>query len=482
MKGTTASGAGGPLRARLTQAQCERVHLASLEILERTGVRLYEPEAVALAQKAGARISDGNVVHIPARLVEWARSAAPRSITLHDRNGNPAMRVEGNCAFFGTGSDSLYIVDHRSGERRRAVLQDVVEGITVCDALQHIDFVMSMFLPSDTPPEIADRCQMEVMLNRTTKPIVFVAYDAPGCIDAVEMAEIVAGGSAALRERPFVACYVNVTTGLRHNKEALQKLLYMAEKGLPCMYIPVVLSGGTGPVTVPGTLALVTAGALAGLVIAQLKREGAPIIMPGWGGEGLDMRSLVNPYGEPDHRGAAESLVHHYGLPMFSLAGVTDSKLVDQQAAIEAALTLMVDALFGGQIIHDLGYLESGLTGSIVQLAICHEAVSWIRCFLQPIEVNDETLALDLISELGHDGQFLDSEHTLRNFRKRWQPRLVERSTYDGWLASGGQSMAERAAGQVDSILDTYQPEPLPEDAARAVHAVVERAGTRPAG
>lgn len=477
MSDCTGAHARSSLLSRLTQPQREQMHDASLQILERIGVRLYEPEAVVLARKAGARITDGNIAHIPPRLVEWALSTAPGSVTLHDRKGRPVMRVEGNCSFFGPGSDSLNIVDHRTGQRRPAVLQDVVDGITLCDALPHIDFVMSMFLPSDCPAEIADRYQMEVMLNHTAKPIVFVSYEAPGCIDAVEMAEIVAGGRSALRERPFVACYVNVTTGLRHNKEALQKLLFMADRGLPVMYIPVVLAGATGPITVAGTLALVNAGALAGLVLAQAKREGAPVIMPGWGGEGLDMHSLVNAYAEPDHRGAAESLVHQYGLPMFSLAAVTDSKLVDQQAAIEAALTLIVDVLAGGQIIHDLGYLESGLTGSLAQLAICHEAASWIRHFLRPIEVSEEALAMELIEHVGHDGQFLDAEHTLRHYRERWRPQLVERNTYDGWLAKGGQSMAERAAAYVDGILRSHQPEPLPADVAAAVHAVVERAG-----
>ncbi len=242
------------------------------------------------------------------------------------------------------------------------------------------------------------------------------------------------------------------------------------------MCIPVVLAGATGPVTVAATLALVNAGALAGLVVAQAKREGAPVIMPGWGGEGIDMRSLVNAYAKPDHRGAAESLAHHYGLPMFSLAAVSDSKLVDQQAAMEAALTLMGDVLSGGQIIHDLGYLESGLTGSLTQLAICHEAASWIRHFFRPVEVSEEALALELIAQVGHGGQFLDTVHTLHHFRERWQPHVVERDTCDGWLARGGKTLAERAAAYVAEVLRSHQPEPLPADVAAAVHAVVDRA------
>jgi len=472
-------GFGSVQFGRLSPQQCEKLHNASLEILERTGVRLYEPEAVELFKKAGAFVSDGNRVRIPSGLVEKAFTTVPKRVVLCDRHGRRVMPVEGYRSFYGPGSDCLNIIDHRTWERRKPVLKDVIEGITVCDALPHIDFVMSMFLPSDVNQVIADRYQMEVMLNYTTKPIVFVTYDLGGCVDAVEMAEAVVGGPEALRQNPLTACYINVTTGLRHNQEALQKLLYLAGKGLPALYIPVAKAGVTGPVTLAGSMAIVNAGMLVGLVLSQLKREGTPIIVPGWSGEGMDMKTMVGPYSEPDHRGLAEALAHHYNLPMFTLAGASDSKLVDQQAAAEAALTLMVDALAGGNIVHDLGYLESGLSGSLAQLVICNEIVGWIESFMKGIEINDETLALDLIDEIGPDGQFLDSDHTMRHFRERWYPQLFERDNYDNWLAKGGRSLAERAAERVDEILAEHQPEPLPKDIRQRIKAIVRRAEER---
>src|SRR5574337_299378 len=191
--------------SRLTSEQCERLHQASLQILERTGVRLFEPEAIELIKKAGATVSDGNRVRIPARLVEQALAAVPKRVVLHNRRGQPAITLEGRCSYFGSSSDCLNIVDHRTGRRRPRVLQDVGEGVTVCDALENIDFVMSMFLPGDVNQQIADRYQMEVMLNCTTKPLVFVTYDLSGCVDGIEMAKAAAGGAAALREKPFVA-------------------------------------------------------------------------------------------------------------------------------------------------------------------------------------------------------------------------------------------------------------------------------------
>jgi len=461
---------------RLSDEQCQKLYWACLEILERTGVRLYDQEALDLLKKAGVPASDGNRVRIPSGLVEKARTTAPKRVTLCDRHGNRVMPVEGHRSFFGTGSDCLNIIDHRDGQRRKPVLQDIADAMTVADALSHIDFVMCMFLPTDVSQPVADRYQMGAMLSYTTKPIMYVTTEFSGCVDAVEMAEAVVGGEEALRQNPLAACYINVTTGLRHNQEALQKLLYLAGKGLPMAYVPSTQGGVTAPVTPAGAMAVAQAGALVGLVLSQLKREGAPFIMPGWGGNMLDMRTTVQPYADPDKRAMVPDFVHYLGLPMFALAGCSDSKVVDQQAGIEAALTLMTDALCGGNIVHDLGYLESGLTGSLAQLVICDEVLGWIEHFVRGVEINNETLALDLIDEVGPDGQFLDSDHTFKHFRERWYPKLFDRNNHDGWLAKGGKTLGERAAERVASLLAEHQPEPLPEDVAKAVHSIVERA------
>ena len=470
---------------RMSDEQCQKIHWASLEVMERTGVRLYEQEAVDLVKKAGAHVSDGNRVRIPSGLVEKAFTTVPRRVVLCDRHGKRVMPIEGAGrtgsarSFFGPGSDCLHIIDHRTGERRQPVLQDIVEGMTLADALPNIDFVMSMVLPMDVPPMVADRYQIEAMLNYTTKPIVFVTTEFSGCVDAVEMAEAVAGGADALRLNPFVACYINVTTGLRHNQEALQKLLYLADKGLPALYIPVGQGGTTAPITVAGCQVIWNVGALVGLVLSQLKRQGAPYVMAGWGAGSLDMRTMVQPYAEPDRRGVAQAMAHFYGLPMFALGGCSDSKCLDGQAGIEAALTLMITALSGGHIVHDLGYLESGLCYSLAQLAICDEVLGWIEHSLQEVDVSDEALAVDLIDEVGPDGQFLDSKHTLKHFRDRWYPTLSDRQNYDNWQAQGAKTLEQRAAERVEKILAAHKPEPLPEDIAQNIKAIIRRAEER---
>jgi trimethylamine--corrinoid protein Co-methyltransferase len=461
---------------RLSDEQCQKIHWASLEVMEHTGVRLCEQEALDLIKKAGAHVSDGDLVRIPPGLVEKALTTVPDRVVLCDRHGNRVMPVEGHRSFYGPGSDCLHIIDHRTGERRQPVLHDIVEGMIVADALPNIDFVMSLVLPMDVPQAVADRYQMETMLNHTTKPIVFVTTEFSGCADAVEMAEAVAGGADALRLNPFVACYINVTTGLRHNEEALQKLLYLADKGLPALYIPVGLGGATAPVTLAGCQVIWNVGALVGLVLSQLKREGAPYVVAGWGASALDMRTLVQPYSGPDRRGIAQAMAHFYELPMFSLGGCSDSKCIDQQSGIEAALTLMTAALAGGNIVHDLGYLESGLCYSLAQLVVCDEILGWLAHFIRGVDVSDESLAVDLIHEVGPDGQYFDTKHTLAHYRERWYPRLINRDNYDDWTAKGSPTLEQRAAERVEEILAEHKPEPLPEDVAQAVHAIVERA------
>jgi trimethylamine--corrinoid protein Co-methyltransferase len=465
-----------PFFRKLSADQLDRVHNASLEILERTGVRLYEAEALDLLRGAGVPVEDGNRVRIPAYLVEWALNLAPKKITLCERGGGRAMLLEGYDVYYGPGSDCLNIIDLESGERRPALLADVADGVRLCDALPNIDFIMSVCVASDVEQQVADRYQMREIILNSTKPSIFVTTAFEGTVDVVEMAEVVAGGADALRQNPTTACYVNVTGPLRHNEESLQKLLFLSEKGLPFTYVPVVLRGLNGPVTLAGALALANAGELVGVVLSQLKREGAPIIVSGGTNDMIDMRSLVGSYAAPENRVMFMEMAHRYNLPMFGLGGASDSKLPDGQAAAEAAFTLLTESLSGAHLVHDVGYLESGLAASFEQLVICNELIGWVKRFMQGLEVSDETLALDLIDEVGPDGQFLAAPHTGEHFREDWYPKLLDRQNFDGWQAAGGLTLRERAAKQARTILAEHQPEPLPDDLVRALDAVVERA------
>ncbi len=462
-----------PRFRKVSDDQIERLHHASLEILDRTGIVLYEPEAVELLERKGLRMEDGNRVRIPPGLVEWALSIAPKRAVICDRNGRRAMPLERNNVFFGPGSDCPNVIDVRTGERRRGVLQDIEEASRVCDALPNIDFLMSFCMASDVDQMVSDRHQMRAMLMNSTKPILFVTTEFPGCVDVIKMAEAVAGGEEALRRNPICALYINVSHPLRHNAEALQKLLFMAGKGLPTTYTPVVLRGITGPVTAAGAIAMANAGELAGLVISQIKREGAPVILTGGVNDMLDMRTTVDAYGDPNNRVMLVELAHRYGLPIFGLAGCSDSKVPDEQAAAEAAFSIMLEALAGAQLTHDVGYLEGGMCNSIEQIVICDELIAYTKQFMKGLEVNEETLALDVIDEIGPHGDFMGSEHTRLHYKKDWYPKLFDRRPYEDWSQSGAKTLRQRAQDKALKLLATHRPEPLPAEVQAAIDRIV---------
>jgi trimethylamine--corrinoid protein Co-methyltransferase len=327
---------------------------------------------------------------------------------------------------------------------------------------------------------VADRHQMRAMLMNSTKPILFVTTEFDGCIDVVEMAEAVAGGEEELRRNPIGALYINVTSSLRHNEEALQKLMFMAGKGLPTTYTPVVLRGMNGPVTQAGAIALANAGELAGLVLAQLKRQGTPVILTGGVNDMADMRSMADIYAAPENRVALVELAHYYDLPIFGLAGASDSKVPDEQAAAEAAFSLILESMAGAQMVHDVGYLEGGMINSVEQIVICDELINYVKRFMTGLDVSDEALALDVIDQVGPHGDFIGTSHTRRHFKEDWYPKLFDRSNYDNWSAGGAKTLRQRARERVHEILESHKPEPLPADVQARIDEIVSRP-TRPA-
>ncbi len=460
--------------SRLGQQECEKIHTATLEILARVGVDVHDELARNLLVEGGAKC-DGTRIRIPEHMVTKALATTPTRMALCDRNGEVAIRAGGYNTYYGGGSDCLNILDHRTGQRRKPVLRDVAEAATLMDALPEIDFVMSMFLPADVDQRVYDRYQMETMLNNTTKPIVFVTPEFQGCVAVVEMCEIVAGGAEAFQRCPSAVCYINPTSGLIANAEALQKCMYLAKKGLPQLYIPLNAGGVNSPVTTAGCMASMNAGTLLGIVLSQLVREGTPVAVPGWNGGPYNLQTMVGNYVLANEQGVATSMGKHYDLPVFGLGGATDSKVLDQQCGAEVMLSLLTALIHGANIVHDVGFMDAGLQGSLQLIAIANDLLGFIRAATAGVVVNDETLALDVIEEMGPTGNYLEHEHTIGHFREAHYSKLADKNVYPVWLKRGGTTMETRAARQVDDILASHQPEPLPGDVQRDIRKVVQR-------
>jgi trimethylamine--corrinoid protein Co-methyltransferase len=461
--------------SRLGQRECQRVHEASLEILDRVGIEVHDQRARELLIKGGAT-ADGIRIRLSERMVEGALGATPRRLTLFDRRGEVAIRAEGHNAYFGGGSDCLHILDHRSGDRRRATLEDVKQAVILQDALPEVDFVMSAALPADVDQKIYDRYQMEVMLNRTTKPIVFATPDFEGCVTAVEMCEVVAGGAEVFRERPFATCYINITSGLVANTEALEKCMYLAEKGLPLLWIPLNAGGVNSPVTAAGCMASMNAGTLLGVTLAQLVREGTPVAVPGWNGGPYNLQTMVGNYVLADEQGLAPSMGRFYDLPVFGLAGSTDAKILDQQCGAEAVFSLVFACLNGANINHDLGFMDAGLQYSFQLLVTCNEHLGFLRAATAGVPVDEDSLAVGVVEELGPTGDYLTHDHTLKYMRRAYHSKLVDKRRYSQWRERGGKSMEDLAAEKIDELLEAHRPDPLAPDLQASLRKIVEKA------
>lgn len=452
-----------PQLTLLSEDQISKLHMATLEVLEEIGVDVLNEEAVSLLSDNGCAIRK-NRVTIPSDLVEESLRAAPKRITLSARDGKNSLQLENGKSYFGTGSDCPHILDSSTGERRRFRKEDVEKGASICDYLPNIDFVMSMGLVSDVPVAVSDRHQFAAMLGNTSKPIVFTCHDKEGLSDILDMCIAVRGSLEEFRKSPFVALYTEPITPLKHPNSSLKKLLFAAEKGIPLIYTPAPMAGATAPVTLAGTVVTGNAELLSGLVITQLKNKSAPFI---YGGVFtiMDMSTSIFSYAAPEFyllNMAMTDMGHYYKLPVFSTAGCSDAKTLDQQAGIEAGISCLVATLSGANLIHDVGYLEYGLTASYEMLVMSNEIISMVKRIIKGIRIDKESLALNIIKQIGPGGNFLTTEHTLNHFREElWSPTLLNRKTYQNWEKEGRKTLADRCNEKVRYILGNHSVKPL---------------------
>jgi trimethylamine--corrinoid protein Co-methyltransferase len=464
----------------LSAEQVEEMHFGTLEVLRRSGVKVLLAEAREMLKKAGCWL-DGEIVRFPPHLVEWAVRTAPSRVLLCDRHGQPALELEGYKTYFGTGSDCPNVIDPYTGERRQSRLEDVVNFARLVDALPNIDFHMCMAIAQDLGQSSADIQHFAAMVNNTSKPICFTAWNLDNLKDIVEICEAVAGGAEALRRSPFAILYTEPVSPLQHIVEGTSKLMYVAQKGLPVVYTPGMTFGAVAPVTSAGGLLVANAELLSGLVIAQLAGEGMPFVYGG-GVAIMDMRHMNVSYAAPEfmiNMAALCDLARYYRLPVFSFGGCSDAKSFDEQASLEGVLWILTTALAGGNLSHDVGYIEYGLTASMELTVMNDEIIGLVRRILGGIEVSAETMALDVIDRVGPGGHFLEQDHTLRHCRENWYPTLLNRSSYAAWLEGGSLTYGQQANARARKILESHQPEPLPGDVRAAVQAIVRRADAR---
>ena len=469
-----------PFVRALSDEQVRAIHYGTLEILAQTGVEMQDPRGRELLLGAGAWESEGRI-KIPENMVSDAIASAPSRIPMYDRLGNLTMPLELGKVFFGSGSDTTFTLDVETGERRRTTAQDVEDIARLCDALERIDFIMSMGNPSDVPPDDLYIHEFIRMIRGSVKPNIYTAKNRADMEDIYRIAVAVAGGEQALREKPFLLLYAESISPLLFPEESLQKLIFCAEKGIPAAYPPSPNTGGGGPITLAGALTLGNAECLVGLIISQLICPGTPFLY-GMNTAAMDMKSAIVSYGSPEWplgMMAQMELARYYNLPAWSAGGASDSKVVDAQAGIEMTFSILSNFLARATLVHDVGYIEYGSTSSMEALVIADEIIRETRFLVEGLAVNETTLALDAIARIRPGGGFLADDHTLDNWKwAQWKPDLIDRSRYDRWVKRGSKDMFTRANERAREILAEHEVPPLPEEAEAVIAEVLaERAG-----
>ncbi len=448
----------------LTDDQLQELVRSVFEVMEKVGFKIHHKGAREMLRSAGAMVKE-EIVYVPEFIVRQCIASAPKGWTIYDRNGDRALEVEGRKSYYGTSTASPNTKDAFTGDVHPTTVGDLELAAKVADALEHIDWVMPMGSCQDVPANAADIHEFYATVTNTVKPIAFLTYSARGAELVYEMAAEIAGGLDELRRKPFLVLYPESISPLIFPAEVVDRMFVAADLGLPQMTGPSIQPGATGPVTMAGAVSQGMAESLMGLVLAQLRNPGCPV------GAGcnfgiFDMRLGMMMVGAPEMSlalAAQAELAQHFGLPTWGLAGATESKVVDAQAGAEGAFGILAQGLAGLNLIHDIGYMDSGMICSVEQLVLGNEIIGMSKRFLQGLEINAETIARDVISGVGPGGNYLQESHTVRNFRKElWQPNIFTRQTYNAWHAEGAKDAGVRIAEEVRKLMETHQAPSLP--------------------
>ncbi len=453
----------------LSAEDIDRIHKATLEVFDEVGFQCHSRRALEIFDQGGARVDfDNKHVRVPPSIVEKCIASAPSRIVMAGREEKNDLILEGSQVYFGTGTVARDILDLETGELRPSTLEDIARLARLADNLDNTSFLTVPCTPHELPVDAWDQNGIYVSLANSTKHVSAAVWHPEGCRQAIELAAIVAGGYEALREKPLISIIVGVFSPLTMDEVNTDIQLIAIEYGVPLIPPTAPICGATAPITLAGGILLANIEALEGIILSQLARPGAPVLY----GDAISVADPMNLNAVPGapemglvNAGGAQ-MAQHYSIPIYSTAGMTDAKIPDAQSGYEKALSSLAVALSGANYIHDaVGLLGFGTVASYEQYVIDDEINGMIRRMVRGIEVNDDTLALDLIKNVGSNGVFCNQRHTVNHLRTElFFPRVSDRLTRDEWKARGAKDTRERARDIVRETLKHHQPTPLPED------------------
>jgi len=462
----------------LTDRQIGRVHEASVHILGTVGVRVPHDGVRERFAQAGARV-EGECIRIPEALVMHSLEQAGKSFTIYGRDREKkAVFGQGQRNYNSISGEALWI-DDETGERRYATAKDAGIAARLADALPRLTIAGAMSDPHELPPAYGAAACMAEMLRNTTKPLGLWFHNRAVSRSMIEIMIAVAGSEEEAANYPLAYPFLEPISPLRFPFDGVEALFETARLNLPIPIGPMAQTGLSAPGTLAGTLAMENAEILAGVCITQLINPGNAVC---YGGvcHAFDMRTTQMIFAGPEQALMAVAMTQmgqHYGLPVYINVGLTDSKVPDAQAGMEAGITLVCGALAGADIFGHLGICGVDQASSLDMLVMQHELIGYVERLMHGIDLDEETLGLEVIEEVGPGGSFMDQEHTARHFRSElWFPKLLDRQFYDAWMNGGAKTMGQRCREEKGRLLKEHQPEPLPEGLDREIERVLAAA------
>jgi len=462
----------------LSQSSIERIHQATLEIFQEVGFEVHYDKALEIFAEKGAEVDTAQKrVRLSPRFVEKALGTAPSSITLYGREDKHNLTLEDKKVYLGTGGTAINVLDISTGEKRLSSLEDIRQIARLVDNLDNIHFYLIPVFPNELPQEQIDVNRFYASLTNTTKHVTGGIWHLEGARQAIKLASIIAGGTEELKKRPIISAICCVISPLKLDKHYTELMILVAESGIPVMVPSEALCGATSPVTLAGDVLQVNVETLAGVIMTQLVNPGTPVVY-GTVSTIADPRRMSYTSGAVEMgliNAAVAQMAQFYKIPFYATAGMSDSKLPDVQAGYEKLATTLLVAMAGANFIHDsAGLLEFAMTACYEQYVIDNEINGMVMRALRGVEFSEDTLALDIIKDVGPTGNFFEQSHTVKHLRSEFfYPKVSDRLPREQWVEKGAKDGRERAREIARDTLANHQPVPIPPEIDRKIRETI---------
>lgn len=461
----------------LTQDDVKKIHEATLQIIEKVGVRFPSKRALEIWSANGADVNyEKKIVRVKPHVIEDALKKAPPAYKLAARDPQQDLQLDGNHVHLGTDGCGVEVIDINTDEKRTSCLQDVRDIARVADATEEVAFHWVPVSAQDMPAEARGLHEIKAVWENSTKHLQTESiYNVEEAKAAIEMAALIVGGKDKLRERPVLSLMQCTAPPLGHDSGSVDAALLAAEVGIPTGFMTMTACATTGPTTMAGNLAVGNAEVIAGTALLQLAYPGAPVFYAA-AQTASDLRTGAYTGGGPEDFlfGAATNiLADFYNIPLSMGAFATGAKEPNWQAGLEGAMSSFMASVVMSDMLLGCGFLHGSRIWSYAEMMMDCEIFSIVHKMMAGIEVNNETLAMDSIAAVGPGGHYLAQKHTRSHMRELFMPRFMDRRPYTEWETKKDDAR-DWALARARKTLKEHQPDPLDEKIGKEMERIIK--------